>query len=86
MADEKKDASQAETPSGDAQQPTKNGRYDVVVARILVCSLGLTAMFAALDMTVLQALGRQIPEGLSNLGSTAVGALALALGHIMGQR
>lgn len=63
--------------------PMKNGRHDVVTHRLVVISLGLTVVFTGLNLTVLDALGKEPNAALSNLGSVAIGALAMCLSSIM---
>ena len=63
--------------------PMKNGRHDVVTHRLVVIALGLTVVFTGLNVTVLQFAGREPNAALSNLGSVAIGALAMCLASIM---
>lgn len=52
---------------------------DVWTQRIVVLTLGLTVLCTGLNMTVLQLWDKETPAALVNLGSVAVGALAMAL-------
>jgi len=63
--------------------PVKNGRHDVVTHRIVVISLGLTVLTTGLCITILQAMGQEPPASLANLGSTAIGALAMTVASVM---
>lgn len=63
--------------------PMKNGRHDVITHRLIVLFLGLTVVFTGLNITILEALGKEPPNSLANLGSVAIGALAMCLSSIM---
>lgn len=67
----------------DTQAHRPNGRHDVVTHRLVVLFLGLAVVFTGLNITILQALGRQPAAELANLGSVAIGALAMTLAQIM---
>lgn len=71
------------TPESKARTPKPNGKHDLLTHRIVVVSLGLTVILTGLNMTILQALGKEPPPALANIGSTAIGALAMALANIM---
>lgn len=63
--------------------PHKNGRHDVWTHRMVVASLGLTVIFTGLNLTIIQVLGKEPSAALNNLGSVALGALAMCLNNIM---
>lgn len=65
------------------KSPQTNGRHDVVTHRIVVISLGLTVLATGLNITILEALNRPPSPALANLGSVAIGALAMCLASIM---
>lgn len=71
-----------------AQEPArhvKNGKHDVWTHRLVVVILGIVVLGSLLDMTVLQGMGKEIPSAITTIASTAIGPLAMALGHIMGR-
>jgi hypothetical protein len=55
--------------------------YDLFTHRLVVIFLGLTVLFTGLNLTVLELYGHQTPSALVNLGSVAIGALAMCLAH-----
>lgn len=59
--------------------PPPPGRADPWSERFIVVTLGLTVLGTGLDMTLLQLWGRETPAALVNLGSVAIGALAMML-------
>lgn len=79
----------APLPLNDAEQDNTdhaNGSRDLLTHRIVVLSLGLTVLMTGLNMTILQALGKETPPALANLGAVAIGALAMTLSSIMKPR
>jgi len=69
-----------------SEQPKKNGRYDIITHRLVVISLGATVLCTGVNMTILQALGKESPPALANLGAVAIGALAMTLSHILAKQ
>lgn len=63
--------------------PATNGLHDVVTARLVVLSLGLTAIFSGISVTILQVMGKESPQAIGCIGTTAIGALAACLQSIM---
>lgn len=81
MADNTNANQSGEQPTPAA--PLKNGKYDVVTHRIVVISLGLTVLATGLNITILEGMGREPGPALANLGSVAIGALAMTVASIM---
>jgi len=63
--------------------PTGNGKHDLLTHRIVVISLGLSVLLTVVSITVLDAMGHEIPPSLPALGGTALGALTGMLTAIM---
>ena len=66
-----------------SEQESTNGKHDIITHRIVVGCLGAFVVFTGLNITILQALNREIPAALPALGGTALGALAGMLASIM---
>jgi hypothetical protein len=60
-----------------------NGKHDLLTHRIVVLSLSATVLLTGAGITILAALGLDIPPALPALGGTALGALTGMLTSIM---
>jgi hypothetical protein len=66
-----------------ADTPMSNGKHDVWTHRIVVGCLGLCVLLTGGAITVLAALGHEVPPALPALGGTALGALTGMLAAVM---
>lgn len=64
------------------EKPT-NGKHDLMTHRIVVSCISATVLLTGTGITILAALGLDIPPALPALGGTALGALAGMLASIM---
>lgn len=83
MTDQIKEDQQKTTEPAPPAATVKNGRYDVVTHRMVVGGLTLAVLCTGLNITILQALGREPSPALTNLCAIAIGALAGTLASIM---